>query len=124
MDIVTYSDVFYDDVYSYSDAWLIVYWLMMQLLYDCNIYTWHYYDESVVNVTWYQKWDVEMSILCKPPELLSFTGNVKQNWREFAEQLQWSLEGTESTEKGDKVKIGIMLSCAGKEAREIYTTLP
>ena len=65
-----------------------------------------------------------MSILCKPPEPLSFTGNVAHNWRDFAEQLQWFLEGTESTEKGDKVKIGIMLSYAGKEAQEIYKTLP
>ena len=64
-----------------------------------------------------------MSILCKPPDPLSFTGNVAQNWRDFIEQLQWFLEGTESTEKGDKVKIGIMLSYAGKEAREIYKTL-
>ena len=65
-----------------------------------------------------------MSILCKPPELLSFTGNVAQNWREFSEQLQWFLQGTESTDKDGKVKIGIMLSHAGKEAREIYKTLP
>ena len=42
-----------------------------------------------------------------------------QNWREFSEQLQWFLEGTESAEKGDKVEIGIMLSYAGKEAQEI-----
>ena len=43
-----------------------------------------------------------MSILYKPPEPLSFTVNVAQNWREFAEQLdpQWFLQGTESTEKG------------------------
>ena len=61
-----------------------------------------------------------MSILRKSPEPLSFTRNVAQNWQEFAEQLQWFLEGTESTEKGDKAKIGIMLSHAGKEAREIY----
>ena len=67
-----------------------------------------------------------MSILYKLPEPLSFTGNVAQNWRDFAEQLdlQWFLEGTESTEKGNKVKIGIMLSHAGKEVREIYKTLP
>ena len=65
-----------------------------------------------------------MSILCKPPEPLSFTGNVSQNWREFAEQPQWFLEGTESTEKTDKTKIGIMLSHAGKEAWKIYKTLP
>ena len=65
-----------------------------------------------------------MSILCKPPEPLSFTGNVAQNWREFVEQLQWFLEGIESTDKGEKVKIGIMLLHAGKEALEIYKTLP
>jgi len=65
-----------------------------------------------------------MSILCKPPEVLSFTENVAQNWRDFEEQLQWFLEGTESTEKGDKAKIGIMLSYADKEAQEIYKTLP
>ena len=64
-----------------------------------------------------------MSIDCKPPEPLSFTRNVVQNWRKFAEQLQWFLKGTESTEKDDTVKIGIMLSHAGKEAREIYKTL-
>jgi len=65
-----------------------------------------------------------MSILCKPPEPLCFTGNVAQNYRDSAEQLQWFLEGTESTEKGDNAKIGIMLSYVGKEAREIYKTLP
>ena len=94
--------------------------------------------ESVVIVTWCQKCCIarecklsrelyriiKMSILCKPPESLSFTGNVTHNWQDFVEQLQWFLEGTESTEKGDNVKIGIMLSYAGKEAREIYKTLP
>jgi len=65
-----------------------------------------------------------MSILCKPPEPLSVTGNVAQNWRDFEEQLQWFLEGTESTEKDDKAKIGIMLSYAGKKAWVIYKTLP
>ena len=64
-----------------------------------------------------------MSIVCKLPEPLSFTRNVAQNWQKFVEQLQWFLEGTESTEKGDKVKIGLMLFHAVKEAREIYKTL-
>ena len=52
---------------------------------------------------------IKMSLLCKPPEPLSFMGNVAQNWREFVEPLQcYDLEGTESTaDKGDKVKIGI-----------------
>lgn len=62
--------------------------------------------------------------LCKPPEPLCLTGNNNaKNWREFKEQLQWFLAGTESSDKSDPVKIGIMLSHAGKDAREVYKTL-
>ena len=61
--------------------------------------------------------------LCKPPEPLCLTGNNAKNWREFKEQLQWFLAGTESSDKSDPVKIGIMLSHAGKDAREVYKTL-
>ena len=52
------------------------------------------------------------------------TGNNSWNWREFKEQLQWFLAGTESTDKPDAAKIGIMLSHAGRDAREVYKTLP
>ena len=65
-----------------------------------------------------------MASICKPPEALSFNGNVAQNWKEFEVQLIWFLEGMESSEKSDMVKIGIMLSHAGKEARDVYKTLP
>lgn len=61
--------------------------------------------------------------LCKPPEPLRLTGNNARNWHKFKEQLQWFLEGTESTKKFDGAKIGIMLSHAGKDARELYKTL-
>ena len=61
--------------------------------------------------------------ICKPPEPLSFTGNNAKNWQDFKEQLQWFLAGTESTEKSDAVKIGIMLSHAGREARELFRGL-
>ena len=61
--------------------------------------------------------------ICKPPDPLCLSGNNAKNWREFKEQLQWFLAGTESGEKSDAVKIGIMLSHAGKEAREVYKTL-
>ena len=61
--------------------------------------------------------------LCKSPDPLCLTGNNAKNWREFKEQLQWFLAGTESNDKSDAVRIGIMLSHAGKEAREIYKTL-
>ena len=52
--------------------------------------------------------------ICKPPEPLSFTGNAAHNWQEFEEQLTWFLAGTESSEKSNSVKIGIMLTDAGK----------
>ena len=64
-----------------------------------------------------------MATICKPPDKLSFVGNTAQNWQEFEEQLRWFLAGTESAEKSDLTKIGIMLSHAGKEAREVYKTL-
>jgi len=35
----------------------------------------------------------------------------------------WFLEGTESSTKSDMAKIGIMLSHAGKEVRDVYKTL-
>ena len=54
---------------------------------------------------------------------LCLTGNNAKNWREFKEQLQWFLAGMESSDKSDPVKIGIMLSHAGKDAREVYKTL-
>lgn len=76
-------------------------------------------------VTWCQKWLSlrRMATICKPPEPLSLCGNVSQNWKDFEEQLTWFLEGTESSDKSDMAKIGIMLSHAGKEAREVYKTL-
>ena len=58
--------------------------------------------------------------LCKPPKPVSFTGNAACNWRGFEEQLTWFLAGTESSEKSDSVKIGIMLTHAGKKAHRIY----
>jgi len=35
----------------------------------------------------------------------------------------WFLKGTESSAKSDMAKIGIMLSHAGKEPRDVYKTL-
>ena len=80
----------------------------------------YYYHCFLVNVTWCQKCSGEMASLCKPPDSLSLTGNVAQNWREFEEQLKWYLAGTEANDKANLVKIGIMLSHVGKEARDAY----
>ena len=62
--------------------------------------------------------------ICKPPNPVSFTGNIAQNWKDFEEQLHWFLGSTEAASKSDETKIGIMLSHTGKEAREVYKTLP
>ena len=64
-----------------------------------------------------------MASLCKPPDPLSLTDCVAQNWRDFEEQLKWYLAGTEVNDKADSAKIGIMLSQAGKEARDVYKRL-
>ena len=61
--------------------------------------------------------------LCNPPNPVSLDGNPAQNWLEFEEQLKWFIEGSEYGKKSDVVKIGIMLTHAGKYAREIYKTL-
>ena len=61
-----------------------------------------------------------MATICKPQEPLLLCGSVSQNRKDFEEQLSWFLAGTESSDKSDMVKIGIMLSHAGKEAREVY----
>ena len=61
---------------------------------------------------------------CKVPDPISFTGIISKNCKNFKNQLFWFLAGTESTEKSDDTKTGIMLSYAKKEAREVYKTLP
>lgn len=47
-----------------------------------------------------------------------------QNWHDYKEELEWFLTETESNKKHDDVKIGIMLSHASREAREVYKMLP
>ena len=42
---------------------------------------------------------------------------------ELEEQLKWYLVGMEASKKSDMAKIGIMLSHAGKEARDVYKML-
>ena len=62
--------------------------------------------------------------ICKPPEPLCLSGNNAKNWCEFNRRtVAMVFSGIESNEKSDAAKIGIMLSYAGKEAREVYKTL-
>ena len=86
----------------------VIYWLIIIVVF------------IVVSVlTWCQKWDCKMATICKPPDPLSFAGNTVHNWREFEEQLKWFLAGTETAEKSDLIKIGIMLSHAGVGGKSV-----
>ena len=90
------------------------------------------YWQSFINHYMVSEWDLFFRVLvrlsemnlCKPPDPLCLTGNNAKNWREFKEQLQWFLAGTESSDKSDPVKIGIMLSHAGKDARRCIRYSP
>ena len=57
-----------------------------------------------------------------PPQPLSFTGNVSNNWRVWKQELTLYLDATEASAKSDKVKSSILLTCIGKHGREIYNT--
>lgn len=62
--------------------------------------------------------------LCKPLNPVSFMGNISQSWKYFVNQLYWLLAGKKTASKSGEIKIRIMLSHAGKEAREVYKMLP
>ena len=63
-----------------------------------------------------------MASLCKLPNLLSLTGNIAQNWREFEEQLKWYLAGKEADKKPDLAKIHIMLSHVARKPETSTTS--
>eukprot|EP00112_Aurelia_sp_Birch-Aquarium-sp1_P025750 Seg874.6 transcript_id=Seg874.6/GoldUCD/mRNA.D3Y31 product="putative protein K02A2.6" protein_id=Seg874.6/GoldUCD/D3Y31 len=65
---------------------------------------------------------MESGLNFSPPQPLSFDGNVSNNWRVWKQELTLYLDATESSDKSDKVKASIFLTCIGKKGREIYNT--
>ena len=57
-----------------------------------------------------------------PPQLLSFEGNLSNNWRLWKQEFTLYLDATESSSKADKVNSSIFLTCIGKNGRGIYNT--
>ncbi|KAG5865831.1 hypothetical protein JTB14_034053 [Gonioctena quinquepunctata] len=55
----------------------------------------------------------------KVPSELKLTGNLEENWKKFYQRLQFYLPGTE---KGNEVKMAILLNLVGEEALEVYNT--
>ena len=59
----------------------------------------------------------------KQPKLLSFTGNVDQNWKSFIQRFKLYLTAINADQKGDTQKIALLLTCAGAQAINIHNTL-
>ena len=58
----------------------------------------------------------------EPPQILSLEGNVRENWRRWRQEFELYLVATESDKKSEKIKSSILLTCIGKDAREVYNT--
>ena len=55
-----------------------------------------------------------------PPKLLSFEGNVAENWRRWIQQFRLFLNTTGFDKKPAKVQSSTLLTVAGEEAPEIF----
>ena len=58
----------------------------------------------------------------RPPEPLIFEGNLADQWDRWKQQFEIYLIATESTEKAEKIKTSILLTCIGKQGLDIYNT--
>ena len=65
---------------------------------------------------------MESGLNFSPPQPLTFNGNVSNNWRGWKQELTLYLDATESSDKSDKVKSSIFLTCIGKKGLEIHNT--
>lgn len=60
-----------------------------------------------------------MTEFIKPASVLSFTGNLSENWRVFKRDFDIFMEAAELSAKPDTVKINLFLNAAGSEAAEM-----
>ena len=58
----------------------------------------------------------------RPPEPLIFEGNLADQRDRWKQQFEIYLIATESTEKTEKIKTSILLTCIGKQGLDIYNT--
>ena len=58
----------------------------------------------------------------EPPSCLRFEGNLSENWQKWCQELKLYLTATEKDGKSDKIKTSVLLTCIGKQGREIYNT--
>jgi transposase InsO family protein len=58
----------------------------------------------------------------RPPEPLTFEGNISEQWDQWKQQFELYITATESDDKTDNTKTSILLTCIGKQGLEIYNT--
>ena len=58
----------------------------------------------------------------KPPNSLSFEGNLLQNWKTCKQSFTLFMMVTEHNCKSDEVKTSLLLHCTREKAREVYNT--
>ena len=73
-------------------------------------------------ITWCQKKRDKMEQL-KPPNNLSFEGNLAENWRTWIQKFELYLIATGIEEKSEKVKCATFLHVAGDEAIKVFNTM-
>ncbi len=56
----------------------------------------------------------------RPPEKLSFEGDVAGNWKKWKQMFELYLDAKDATGKSDKVKIGMLLSAMGPDGVERF----
>lgn len=71
-------------------------------------------------VTWYQRWD---EAVFRPPEHLSFEGNLAENWHRWQQRFKVYLTASGVDTKSDAVKSATFLHMAGPEVLEVFNTL-
>ncbi|CAL9696459.1 unnamed protein product [Knipowitschia caucasica] len=59
----------------------------------------------------------------RPPSSLMLTGNLSENWRRWEQKFRLYMVASGAAEKGEQVKIAILLHTIGEEALEVYNTL-
>ena len=56
------------------------------------------------------------------PLRLILNGNLKENWKKFKRDFDWYLLAKNLGKATDKRKVAILLTIAGPDARELFTT--
>ena len=58
----------------------------------------------------------------KPMKMEDGYTNVAETWKEWKQELQFYIDATEKTDKSDKIKTSLLLTCIGAKGRELYNT--